>query len=103
MTYPVTFYHFGYDWHLRDAKNRTILKINIDGLDFTQQKDLEELCDKIVVLLNSTEGIRNPVTTTVSDAPETSGNGSNPLPEPDDDTIRQLTTKKRGRPARKHK
>ncbi len=102
MTYPLEFYHFGYDWHLRDAKNRTVLKINIDGLDFTQQKDLEDLCTKIVVLLNSTEGIPNPVTTIVSDTPKSNEKASDFLPEPGNEEL-SIAPKKRGRPIRRKK
>lgn len=52
IKYPVEFYHYGFDWQLRDGTKRTLLRINIEGMDFEKQKLAEKVMGNITRLMN---------------------------------------------------
>lgn len=83
MKYPLEFYHHGYDWQIRDAQLKPVLRIDVSRMDFINMNNAEKLCGEVVRLLNQEEAnkVLNMVpesTEMASNVPIFASNGENP-------------------------
>lgn len=74
--YPLSFYHHGIDWQIRDAKLKAVIRINIEGMDFLQQKEIEKFCLEVVDKMNTSNFIVPQIPEVVMSAPAENINGN---------------------------
>lgn len=60
INYPIEFVKYQRDWQLRDAKRRTLINVNINGLDYVGAMQTELFLKQTAELWNRHNQIESP-------------------------------------------